>query len=282
MAKKIKELIKKDELTVADLEGVGLEILTRQYKNDVELEYHVEQLKAAVFVVNVKSKWSYGFLTSIVVRRSDKKEYEFSYADLPKLILNDIKDMSLLKDELTVADLDGVGLKILMRQYKNDVELEYHVEQLKAAVLVRVAIQNHIEDLQPRVESYQHIVNLTKPIFYFLEIDQKIPYTTTGTEIKVVYFNQHNMKSLMKLNEVNKFCDSTLLKDEESISSKDEGVTRVKAFIDIAEDELAVRKADVRKIENLNEVRVKELRSDDGIEFIDHKVEEFYDEKWIS
>ncbi|GJS71011.1 retrovirus-related pol polyprotein from transposon TNT 1-94 [Tanacetum coccineum] len=34
-----------------------------------------------------------------------------------------------------------------------------------------------------------------------------------------------------------------------------------------------------RKIENLNEVRVKELRSDNGTEFRNHKLEEFYDEK---
>ncbi|GKB02769.1 hypothetical protein Tco_0830858 [Tanacetum coccineum] len=37
------------------------------------------------------------FLSSIVVRRSDKKEYTFSYADLPRLNLNDIEDMYLLK-----------------------------------------------------------------------------------------------------------------------------------------------------------------------------------------
>ncbi|GJT97518.1 retrovirus-related pol polyprotein from transposon TNT 1-94 [Tanacetum coccineum] len=36
------------------------------------------------------------------------------------------------------------------------------------------------------------------------------------------------------------------------------------------------------KIENLNEVRVKELRSDNGIEFKNHKLEEFCDEKGIS
>ncbi|GJZ98750.1 retrovirus-related pol polyprotein from transposon TNT 1-94, partial [Tanacetum coccineum] len=34
-----------------------------------------------------------------------------------------------------------------------------------------------------------------------------------------------------------------------------------------------------RKMENLNEVRVKELRSDNGTEFRNHKLEEFYDEK---
>ncbi|GJX26982.1 retrovirus-related pol polyprotein from transposon TNT 1-94 [Tanacetum coccineum] len=38
----------------------------------------------------------------------------------------------------------------------------------------------------------------------------------------------------------------------------------------------------IRKMENLNEVRVKELRSDNGTEFRNHKLEEFYDEKGIS
>ncbi|GJZ49459.1 hypothetical protein Tco_0603649 [Tanacetum coccineum] len=47
-AKKFKELIQKDELLIADFEGVGLERLKVQYNNDVELEYHVSKLKAAV------------------------------------------------------------------------------------------------------------------------------------------------------------------------------------------------------------------------------------------
>ncbi|GJU15068.1 retrovirus-related pol polyprotein from transposon TNT 1-94 [Tanacetum coccineum] len=38
----------------------------------------------------------------------------------------------------------------------------------------------------------------------------------------------------------------------------------------------------IRKMENLNEVRVKELRSDNGTEFKNHKLEEFCDEKGIS
>ncbi|GJV93422.1 retrovirus-related pol polyprotein from transposon TNT 1-94 [Tanacetum coccineum] len=38
----------------------------------------------------------------------------------------------------------------------------------------------------------------------------------------------------------------------------------------------------IRKMENLNEVRVKELRSDNGTEFRKHKLEEFCDEKGIS
>ncbi|GJZ92065.1 hypothetical protein Tco_0664130 [Tanacetum coccineum] len=256
VAKKIKELIKKDELTVADLEGVGLEMLKRQYKNDprsfdkqmskstkphncfynndfyylVNLSmgekyttsltkhfaarYHTEGIEdmipnrwskkthlyqidalngilhledarkdffkaemgnrssdkvysdkriICVVKVDVKRKWGYGFLTSIVVRISDKKEYEF--------ILNDVEDMYLLKTS----------------------------------------------SLQLGVESYQRTLNLTKPKFYFSRIDQKIPYTTLGIEKGVVYVNQHNMKSLMNLNEVNKFCDDTLLKVRENL-----------------------------------------------------------------
>ncbi|GKC53756.1 hypothetical protein Tco_1076501 [Tanacetum coccineum] len=42
--------------------------------------------------------------------------------------------------------------------------------------------------------------------------DEKIPYTISGTKKGVVYLNQHNFRSLMKLNEVHKFCDGTLMK----------------------------------------------------------------------
>ncbi|GJY87045.1 hypothetical protein Tco_0501673, partial [Tanacetum coccineum] len=50
------------------------------------------RIKSVVHIV-VKKKWGYGFLTSIVVRRFDDNEYEFSYADLPRLSLNDVEDM---------------------------------------------------------------------------------------------------------------------------------------------------------------------------------------------
>ncbi|GJU47888.1 hypothetical protein Tco_1217443 [Tanacetum coccineum] len=49
-------------------------------------------IKSVVRII-VKKKWGYGFLTLIVVRRSDDKEYEFSYADLPRLSVNDVEDI---------------------------------------------------------------------------------------------------------------------------------------------------------------------------------------------
>ncbi|GJT57729.1 hypothetical protein Tco_0992783 [Tanacetum coccineum] len=57
IAKKLKAIIQKDELTIADLEGegAGLERIEQQYQNDVELEYHINQLKA---VVLSEAKWN--------------------------------------------------------------------------------------------------------------------------------------------------------------------------------------------------------------------------------
>nr|GEZ75524.1 hypothetical protein [Tanacetum cinerariifolium] len=46
--------------------------------------------------IMVNKKWGYDFITTIVVRRSDDKEYEFIYADLPRLTLNDVEDMYFL------------------------------------------------------------------------------------------------------------------------------------------------------------------------------------------
>ncbi|GJT85281.1 hypothetical protein Tco_1066998 [Tanacetum coccineum] len=55
IAKKLKELIQKDELTIVDLEGAGFERLKVQYNNNVELEYHISQLKSAVLL---EAQWN--------------------------------------------------------------------------------------------------------------------------------------------------------------------------------------------------------------------------------
>ncbi|GJS99678.1 hypothetical protein Tco_0820848 [Tanacetum coccineum] len=56
--------------------------------------YYIQDLRIkSVVRIMVKKKWGYGFLTSFVVGRSDDKEYEFIYADLSRLSLNDAEDM---------------------------------------------------------------------------------------------------------------------------------------------------------------------------------------------
>ncbi|GJR54572.1 hypothetical protein Tco_1405093 [Tanacetum coccineum] len=62
-------------------------------------------------------------------------------------------------------------------------------------------IKNKVEDLQLGVESYQMTLNLTKPKLCFEGIDDRIPYTISRAQKGEVYLNQHNRRSLMKLNE---------------------------------------------------------------------------------
>ncbi|GKD92636.1 hypothetical protein Tco_1372473, partial [Tanacetum coccineum] len=134
------------------------------------------RIKSVVHMV-VKKKWGYDFLTSIVVRRFDDQEYEFSYADLPILILNDVKDMYLLQ----VQD----KLHHLPLEFVKDVNALLYSSD-------RVMIQ----------------IN---------GVNQRIPFTMTVTHKRVMYLNQHNVKSLMKLSEVKKFCDGTLVRIWENL-----------------------------------------------------------------
>ncbi|GJR16189.1 hypothetical protein Tco_0798841 [Tanacetum coccineum] len=289
IAKNFKELVQKDERTIADLEGVGLERLKAHYNNDVELEYHVSQLKESVLseaqwnsdegdvskpisferhmskstkphpcfynidytylvdlsteekyitsitkhytvryykegiedrilkrwskevsryhfealngihhweedkidlfkagmsvvtegnvysdlriksvvCIVVKKKCGYGFLTSIIVRRSDDKEYEFRYAGLPRLSVNNFEDMYLLhvQDKLHHLPLE------FMKDFNNALLM----------FIRRTVIKNRVEDIKLRVEIYQRSLNLTKPTMFFEGIDQRIPFTMTAT-----------------------------------------------------------------------------------------------------
>nr|GFB06305.1 hypothetical protein [Tanacetum cinerariifolium] len=80
----------------------------------------------------------------------------------------------------------------------------------------RTMIKNRVEDIQLRVESYQKPLNLTKPTMFFEGIDQRIPFKMTATHKEVVYLNQHNIKSHVKLSEVKKFSNGTLVKIQEN------------------------------------------------------------------
>ncbi|GJU67682.1 hypothetical protein Tco_1253941 [Tanacetum coccineum] len=137
------------------------------------------------------------------VKRSDDKEYEFSYADLPRLSLNDVEDMYLfqVQDKLYHLPLEFV------KDFHNALLL----------FIRRVVIHNRVEDIQLEVESYQQTLNLTKPMMFFEGIDQKIPFLISKTHKGVVYLSKHNIKSFMKQSEVNKFCDGTLIKIHENL-----------------------------------------------------------------
>ncbi|GJR05077.1 hypothetical protein Tco_0528061 [Tanacetum coccineum] len=184
------------EEDIIDFFKEGMSTVT---KGNIYLELRIE----IVVRIVTKKKWDYGFLTSIVVRRFDDKEYEFSYADLLRLSVNDVEDMYLLQvqDKLHYLPLEFV------KDFNNALLM----------FIKRSMIKNRVKDIQLEVQSYQRTINLTKPIMFFKGVSQRIPFMMTATHKGVVYLNQYNIKSLMKLSEVKKFCDGTLVKIQENL-----------------------------------------------------------------
>nr|GEV45917.1 retrovirus-related Pol polyprotein from transposon TNT 1-94 [Tanacetum cinerariifolium] len=147
---------------------------------------------------------------------------------------------TLVLDELTIADLKGTRLECLKVQYNNDVELEYHVSQLKAAVLLEAQWNNDDGDVSKPRSFERHMSKSTKPHPYFYNNDYtylmghntKERYTTSITKhyaaryYKEEFLKDFNNALLMfirrtviknKLSEVKKFCDGTLVKIQENM-----------------------------------------------------------------
>ncbi|GJU32978.1 hypothetical protein Tco_1176567 [Tanacetum coccineum] len=185
VAKKLKALIQKNELTIADLEeakwnsneddvskprmferhmskntkprptfynndfyylvslsteekyttSITKHYIARYYQQDSRIDFFKVQMsnrsegkvysdlriKSVVRIV-VKKKWGYGFLTTIVVRRSDDNAYEFIYADLSRLSLYDVKDISgkNLIDMVTKNKLGKGNKRLKGRDWTDD------------------------------------------------------------------------------------------------------------------------------------------------------------------
>ncbi|GJW82605.1 hypothetical protein Tco_0146580 [Tanacetum coccineum] len=165
--KKIKELIKKDELTIADLEGVGLRMLKRQYKNDVELEYHVEHFD----------------LLNNICRR-----------------VQNLTAASTNNDFYYLVNL-STGEKYTTSLTKH-FAIRYHVEVIEDMIPDRWSKKIHLYQIDA-LNGIHHWEDARKDFF-------KAEMGNRSSE-------KHNMKSLMKLNEVNKFCDGTLLKVRDNL-----------------------------------------------------------------
>nr|GEV98859.1 hypothetical protein [Tanacetum cinerariifolium] len=102
------------------------------------------------------------------------------------------------KDGLTIADLKGAGLERLKQQYQNDVELVYHVSQLKAAVLTE-AKWNSDEDEVSKPRTFEgHMSKNTKPhpffynndFHYLVCLSTEEKYTTITKHYAARYYKQ--------------------------------------------------------------------------------------------
>ncbi|GJR15848.1 hypothetical protein Tco_0798500 [Tanacetum coccineum] len=134
--------------------------------------------------------------TGIVIReppvetKSKRKEKE------KRLRRQDIEDMLLLlvQGKLTNLSLDDrYALNVALRMYTR-----------------RIVIQEHMEDLQLAVESYQKKINLTRPDTTRHDLRKMTPYTGYPDVQGIIYQDDLSRNWLMRTDELQKFSDATL------------------------------------------------------------------------
>nr|GEY96452.1 hypothetical protein [Tanacetum cinerariifolium] len=109
------------------------------------------------------------------------------------------------KNELTIADLEGAGLERIKVQYNNDVELEYHVCQLKATVLSEAQWNNDEGDVSKPISFERHMSKSTKPhpcfynneYSYLVDLNTEEKHTTSITKHYAARYYQEGIKDMI-------------------------------------------------------------------------------------
>ncbi|GJU64576.1 hypothetical protein Tco_1246411 [Tanacetum coccineum] len=130
---------------------------------------------AQVIYDNLKIMKFFGYkhLEEITIQRQDDQLYRFREGDFKRLRRQDIEDILLLlvKGNLTNLNLDErFALNVALRMYTR-----------------RIVIQEHMEDLQLAVESYQKKINLLRPDSYRSDLRKMTPYTACHDIQGIIY-----------------------------------------------------------------------------------------------
>ncbi|GKD67572.1 hypothetical protein Tco_1321662, partial [Tanacetum coccineum] len=151
-------------------------------------------------VISLKTyeRYGYNYLREIVLRRADYKEYKISKVDFKNLHRNDFEDLYLLhfQDKLNhLPKSDKVNLHTTVNLW-----------------IRNIVIRKRVEDLQLRTESYQTKLNLEQPNWDASDFLFKEDYTIVAKPRSVIYRDRNDQKKMMRLNEVHKFSDGTLMR----------------------------------------------------------------------
>ncbi|GKB83605.1 hypothetical protein Tco_0950500, partial [Tanacetum coccineum] len=163
-----------------------------QSRGDVYSTKHI----LAVTHVKVMRKHGYRYLEEIVVRRANNVLYEFKEGDFLRLRINDIEDMLILVVQNRLINISGddvADFAIALRMFTRS-----------------LVIQKRVEDLQLGVESYQKMINVTKPDTTRLDLRKRHPYTPYKDPQGFIFVDDYKRNRLMRSDELYKFCDGTL------------------------------------------------------------------------
>ncbi|GJX40201.1 hypothetical protein Tco_0255191 [Tanacetum coccineum] len=241
-----KNCLKKDKLTKEDLEGPAFALLKGNFRNNIELEYNLEQcylaLTEQIDWVNPEGGRYLEYLKTGIkekkyamsLTKSKAARYELKGLEemIPKLW-----NSSKVKYDLNVA-LEIVVRRADQKEYifneadfprlqLNDIEDMYllysqnklhhltgdvqsHLVNALRLFVQRIVIKKRVEGVQLGVESYQTKLNITMPQITCEFIEFKEPYTIVYEPRGMVYQNKRNQKILTRAYELYKFSDGTL------------------------------------------------------------------------
>nr|GEZ24344.1 hypothetical protein [Tanacetum cinerariifolium] len=87
-----------------------------------------------------------------------------------------------------------------------------------------IVIQRHVEDLQLGVESYQKKLNITKLDSYQSDLKHKEAYTAYSKPRGFIYQNTDKRNRLMRIDELHKFRDGTLIDVRTALDDRLKGI----------------------------------------------------------
>ncbi|GKF38509.1 hypothetical protein Tco_0118570, partial [Tanacetum coccineum] len=157
----------------------------------------------SVISIKVFEKYGYNYLIEIILRRADYQEYKISEKDFKNLHPNDFEDLFLLNIQEKLNHLpktDKTSLHTAVNMW-----------------IRNLVIRNRVGDLQLGIESYQTKINLEHPNWDAADYYFKEDYTIVPMPRAVVYRDRNDQRKLIRLNEIHKFSDGTLIRVMEKL-----------------------------------------------------------------
>nr|GEX24477.1 hypothetical protein [Tanacetum cinerariifolium] len=203
--------IGKKKLSKSDLEGPAFKVAKSIRKNIICQQFQMEEchqmLTDQVDLVNPKGHRLVHDVSKPLALAGPpgqvtiQSQYFFN-KDLEYLVLGDKGRRSALSiSKLKAAHYLAFGLKELVQPLWNESKRVYDISAAK-----------HVEDFQPRIESYQTKLNLTQPDWDASDFLFKEDYTIVSKPRAVIYRDKNDQKNMMRETEVHKFSDGTLTK----------------------------------------------------------------------
>nr|GFB23287.1 hypothetical protein [Tanacetum cinerariifolium] len=164
----------------------------------------------AVTKLKIVEWHNYKHLDWITVRRDDDKLYKFKEGDFKRLRIHVIEDMLLLMIQRKLTNLtveERFAFNVSLRMFTRS-----------------IVIQRSMENLQLGVESYQKKLNLTRPDSYHFDLKHKEAHTAYSNPREFFYQNKDKQNRLMRIDELHKFSDRTLIDVRTALDDRLKGI----------------------------------------------------------